>query len=182
MKNLKRMIADKFIELCSKMPIEKVTITLLVEKVGISKPTFYNHFKDKYDLIGWIYYQDLSQNDRVNDYLGEEEDFLVALKNIDHKRSFYKKALSMNDQNNLYEIMHNYNMDYNTNALKSLLKTDELPMDLKYAMEYHSYGGVNYLIKWLKEENPMSPEELSRLMYLYAPSIMKEAWNRKIDE
>ncbi len=182
MKNLKRMIADKFIELCSKMPIEKVTITLLVEKVGISKPTFYSYFKDKYDLIGWIFYQDLSQNERVNDYLGEEEDFVVAFKNIDQKRSFYKKALSMHDQNSLFEIMHNYNMNYNTNALKSMLKTDELPMDMKYAMEYHSYGGVSYLLKWLKEEDSMSPEELGRLMYLHTPSIIKKAWSRKKDE
>ena len=30
-------------------------ITEITDKCGLKRQTFYNHFKDKYDLIKWIY-------------------------------------------------------------------------------------------------------------------------------
>lgn len=45
-----RNINNAFIELRSKKPLYKITVKELCEKAMISKPTFYLHYKDIYDL------------------------------------------------------------------------------------------------------------------------------------
>lgn len=43
-------IIDAFIELRSKKPIEKITVTELSRRAVINKATFYKHYRDIYDL------------------------------------------------------------------------------------------------------------------------------------
>ena len=35
--------------------LDKITINELAEDCGISRMAFYYHFKDKFDLVNWIY-------------------------------------------------------------------------------------------------------------------------------
>ena len=48
------LLAESFKELALKHPIEKITIKEITDKAGVIRPTFYNHFQDKYDLLEWI--------------------------------------------------------------------------------------------------------------------------------
>ena len=48
------LLAESFKELALKHPIEKITIKEITDKAGVIRPTFYNHFQDKYELLEWI--------------------------------------------------------------------------------------------------------------------------------
>ena len=48
------LLAESFKELHLKQPIEKITIKEITDKAGVIRPTFYNHFQDKYELLEWI--------------------------------------------------------------------------------------------------------------------------------
>ena len=48
-------------KLLLKKPLDKITIRDLTEDCGISRMTFYYHFKDIYDLVEWICYEDAAQ-------------------------------------------------------------------------------------------------------------------------
>ena len=48
------LLAESFKELVYKRPIEKITIKEITDKAGVIRPTFYNHFQDKYELLEWI--------------------------------------------------------------------------------------------------------------------------------
>ncbi len=54
-KTTKEILAESFQELVANKRIDKITITEITDNCAMSQPTFYNHFKDKYDLIVWIY-------------------------------------------------------------------------------------------------------------------------------
>ena len=49
-KTTEELLADSFLELAQTKRIDKITITEITNNCGMSQPTFYNHFKDKYDL------------------------------------------------------------------------------------------------------------------------------------
>ena len=53
--NTKERIVEAYIELESERPLEKITVTALVERSRITRKTFYYYFKDIYDLLEWIY-------------------------------------------------------------------------------------------------------------------------------
>ena len=53
-------------ELMKTKPLDKIRVTEICRVAEIERPTFYYHFKDKYDLVAWIFlsdaYDDVSQN------------------------------------------------------------------------------------------------------------------------
>lgn len=53
------LLAEALKELAEKHPIEKITIKEITDKAGVIRPTFYNHFQDKYELLEWIIMSEL---------------------------------------------------------------------------------------------------------------------------
>ncbi len=49
-----QLLAQSLKELAVKRPVEKITIKEITDKAGVIRPTFYNHFQDKFELIEWI--------------------------------------------------------------------------------------------------------------------------------
>ena len=52
--NTDDLLAASFKELLCKAPMEKITIKDITDKAGVIRPTFYNHFADKYALLEYI--------------------------------------------------------------------------------------------------------------------------------
>ena len=53
--NVKNIIASALLELCETKSLEALTVKQILEKSGVSRQTFYNHFIDKNDLIQYVY-------------------------------------------------------------------------------------------------------------------------------
>ena len=54
----KMWIADKMREIMKRKPIDKIRVTEICKAADIERPTFYYHFKDKYDLVAWMFCTD----------------------------------------------------------------------------------------------------------------------------
>ena len=52
--NTKRALAESLKSLLRARPLSKITIADITDGCGISRMTFYYHFRDIYDLIDWI--------------------------------------------------------------------------------------------------------------------------------
>ena len=53
----KDLLAESLKELCKIKSANKITIKEMTQNCGLTAPTFYNHFRDKYELMAWIYNQ-----------------------------------------------------------------------------------------------------------------------------
>jgi len=53
----KELLAESLKDLSKIKPVDKITIKELTKNCGLTPPTFYDHFRDKYDLMAWIYNQ-----------------------------------------------------------------------------------------------------------------------------
>ena len=51
----KQAMADSIMRLMLKKSIDQITVNEIVDAAGLTRMTFYRHFKDKYDLVDWIY-------------------------------------------------------------------------------------------------------------------------------
>ena len=49
-----QILADSIKALVLTKPVEKITIKEITDRAGVIRPTFYNHFQDKYELLEWI--------------------------------------------------------------------------------------------------------------------------------
>ena len=59
-KKKKDALFNTAFELFTTKGLTKTTISDIVDQAGVAKGTFYLYFKDKYDLINWIYYQKMN--------------------------------------------------------------------------------------------------------------------------
>ena len=55
----KRAIADSLKLLTKNKTFDKISVKDISEKCGINRQTFYYHFVDKFNLLEWIYINDL---------------------------------------------------------------------------------------------------------------------------
>ena len=52
---MKYKLANAMKELLVHTPVDKITVKQIVDQCNVTRPTFYRHFKDKYDLINWYF-------------------------------------------------------------------------------------------------------------------------------
>ena len=57
----KSILATALMELTSRKNFAKITIADITHVSGFNRQTFYYHFRDKYELLSWIYEQEASQ-------------------------------------------------------------------------------------------------------------------------
>ena len=99
------VLAESFKELSEKKPIEKITIKEITDKAGVIRPTFYNHFQDKYELIEWIISYELLEpiTPLLNAGMTSEA-VVLMLNNVSRNASFYNRAMKMEGPVSFHEI------------------------------------------------------------------------------
>lgn len=50
----KNLLAESFKELLIKGSFDKITIKMITDQAGVIRPTFYNYFQDKYEVMEWL--------------------------------------------------------------------------------------------------------------------------------
>ena len=75
------------------MPFEKITVKEIADAAHVKRPTFYNHFKDKYDVVEYILKQELIEPARTLmacDML--EEAIRLILVTMKKEKTFYMRV------------------------------------------------------------------------------------------
>lgn len=94
-KNTKELLAHSLVRLSATKSVDKITVQEISAACGLTKTTFYNHFRDKYDLIVWAYAEPVKQ---IVERLGEEgytigNAILGIVQYFDENRKFILNAL-----------------------------------------------------------------------------------------
>lgn len=158
------VLAESFKELALKQPIEKITIKEITDIAGVIRPTFYNHFQDKYELLEWIITTELLkpmelllQNGMVNEAL------LLLFTNIEKDREFYTKASRLEGQNSFESIAK---MCVERVLLKFIRenaagrKQKFIWLTPERIAEYYAQSMCYVVIAWIKSGMTISAKEL----------------------
>jgi probable dihydroxyacetone kinase regulator len=90
----KRKIADCVKQLMRRQDISRITIQDVMEATGMSRQSFYYHFKDIYDVLEWIMEKDFKQPIAEKEYDSLEEWVCEIFHVIEKNRPFYEKIVS----------------------------------------------------------------------------------------
>lgn len=165
----KKAIATSIKDLMRKKDLQKITVADIVDHCGINRQTFYYHFQDKYDLVNWIYYNEVvaavTQNRTYEDWKGVVRDILYNMKNEQH---FYINALSVTGQN----AFQDYFFDVTKSLLLEIIEEIEenksiAKEDKGFIAEFYAYGLVGVAVEWARGGMKQPPEEIvQRLSHL----------------
>ena len=104
-KDVEQALAQSLKEQVQKMPFEKITIKKITDGAGVIRVTFYNHFQDKYDLLGYIVQKEILEPVGIllkNDMY--KEALTLIFTNLKKDSAFYEKAVRIEGQNSFEEI------------------------------------------------------------------------------
>ncbi len=161
------MLAESFKELVLRQPIEKITIKEITEKAGVIRPTFYNHFQDKYELLEWIIKTELLEpirplieNEMINEAL------LLLFINIEKEQRFYMQAVRLEGQNSFESIARNCVKGIlleiiDKNAEDKIRKFSYLTPNR--VAEYYAQSMCSIVIVWMKSGMAVSARELAEI-------------------
>ena len=60
-KSVRELLGESLSELLKSKSFEKITVNEIAENCGVGRRTFYNNFRDKYDLATWLYIKQLNE-------------------------------------------------------------------------------------------------------------------------
>ena len=165
----KLWIAGKMRELMLRKPIDKIRVTEICKAAEIERPTFYYHFKDKYDLVAWMFYSDAYGTDVVS-----VESAAAGMNKMKQEILFYKRAYEDVSQNALWRYMLEYFTARYTELAKEKLGTDVLDPQLAYSIRFYCMGAVGMTQEWVLHDNITSAETVVRMMFASMPAVMSQ--------
>lgn len=170
-KMTKALIGESLKVLMRDHPFEKITIKMITDEAGVIRPTFYNYFCDKYEVVEWIFNEYIIEKVRA---MFEQKMYTEGLKLLfvcmKNDCTFYRKAFEITGQNAFTDIIRNslhnlflseMNEMYIENRTNNPLVTAEL------VAAFYANSLSNLLQMWIQSNNQQYTAENMVEAYAY---------------
>ena len=105
----KELLADSFRTLVLTVPFQKISIKMITDGAHVIRPTFYNYFQDKYEVIEFLFDRDIGSKVEVmieNDM--EQEAIKLMFICFEKNKEYYRRLFEITGQNSFGEFFAHY--------------------------------------------------------------------------
>jgi len=180
-----KLLMDGFKTLVIKHPVEKITIKDITDAAGVIRPTFYNHFQDKYEVIERIIKEEIYAPSLPLFQMGMHKEALtLMLKNIEKDKEYYMKLSRMEGQNSFSDIVKDGLCQFLLGYIEPKFgnkKTKQVWMTPDMLANYYAYTFSFVVINWIQTGMNITAEELEEV-YHYMVTRSIEDILKEIDE
>lgn len=177
------VLIGTFKELMLKKPMNKITVSELVEECGINRKTFYYHFEDIRDMLRKMLRQDIeaifSRGDLITDH-----DLIInsVLDYIEQNKVILKNMISCIGRAEL-DLFLNSNVN---KPIYSLVCETEQKQNLSVGDEYKRFladfftravSGV--LIDWIENRADLNKEQIKQYLFTTLSTAIPAALNNE---
>ena len=173
-KMTKALIGESLKVLMRDHPFEKITIKMITDEAGVIRPTFYNYFCDKYEVVEWIFNENIIEKVRS---MFEQKMYTEGLKLLfvcmKNDCAFYKKAFEITGQNAFSDIVRNslhqlFISEVNTAYIENQTNNPLLTAEMVAA--FYAISLSNLLQLWIQSNNQQYTAENMVDAYAYLVS------------
>ena len=163
--NVEQKLAESFKQLAIKTPIEKITIKEITDGAGVIRPTFYNHFQDKYELLEWIIRTEVLDSAMPLMKDGFFRESLIRIfTNLQQEKGFYSKVVRLEGQNSCETITRKIVKEVLLSSINEQVgnpKAAQKGLTTDLVAEYYAQSIAFVVIKWVKLNMSLSPEQMA---------------------
>ena len=161
----KKAVADSLKKLTEKKAFDKISVGEISEEAGINRQTFYYHFTDKYELLEWIYKEEIVNpiKDEL-DFNNWDKKLCDALNVLINEKMFYQNTIKHAE-----EYVSRFFLENARRVFEDAIEVldEENAIDEKARRFYAGFfanGLCGSLMEWLYDGMNMSAEELTELL------------------
>ena len=152
----KRALAAALKELMEGKAFCKISISDICEKCEMNRKSFYYHFRDKYDLVNWIFDTEFLQSIRPENYTAGWQLLEDMYTYFYEEKEFYRCAMRIEGQNSFRE--------YFCEAITPLISFFSKDVfdgveNADFYITFFSDAILMSLIRWLTEGVQIHPKE-----------------------
>ena len=176
----KRALEASLKHLLAKKPLDKITINDIAEDCGISRMTFYYHFKDIYDLIEWSCIEEASRVIEGNKtYDTWQEGFLhifeAVLANKPFVMNVYHSVSREQIELFLYKVTYDLLIAVVEEKAAGLQVREENKV---FIADFYKYAFVGLMLDWIRKGMKEDPNAIMRDLSLLLQGNMRAALER----
>ena len=158
----KRALEQSLKNLLQQKPLSKITISDITEDCGISRMTFYYHFKDIYDLVEWACAEDAAralQNKKTYDTW--QQGFVQIFHAVQENKVFVMNVYRCVNR----EQVEKYLVPLTDQLIMGVITERAAGMtvreaDQQFIAQVYSYAFVGIMLDWIRDDLRADPEEL----------------------
>lgn len=173
----KEIFAQSLKNLSEKKSFEKITLKDILYESHLTKTTFYNHFRDKYDLAAWIYSTDAEKIMRKVDFKNYTWKNTLAdwiIYSIENKNFLKNLILNTSGQDSFINYIANVNTKIMSDYIKCSQKIKNLPTDIEISVKVYCYGTACTLCEMILKDFPIPAEDLIKFLENALPEPIKK--------
>ena len=159
---IKRVLASTLKEMAEKKSLSKITINDLTQACGVSRQTFYNNFKDIYDLVEWIYLKEVVTPIEKGKIYDKWQDALTSIfQYISENHVFVLNTYRSFGKGFLEKVLRQeIELFLSNQVFKKIKVTKEEAKQVEFSYSFYTYALVGVGLDWIEKQMPESVEEL----------------------
>ncbi len=157
----KRALADSLKVLMSEHSFSKISIGDICGRCEMNRKSFYYHFRDKYDLVNWIFEREFVAVSKVKAYNSVWDAFSDLCEYLYANKDFYRNAFKIGGQNSFGEYFFNTCKEMFTKRLH-LLTDDRALAD--FQSKFLAEAMRSTFDNWVSSKECMPPQEFSEMV------------------
>jgi probable dihydroxyacetone kinase regulator len=162
----KRALAQGMQELMKEKSLSQITVQDICNTCDLSRKAFYYHFRDKFDLVNWIYQIEFFAKFSLD--MEAESHWDPIRKGLNYfyeNKQFYKNALELTGQNSFYEYFVETMAPIMEQHLSQIFLDDQRDEEeQQFCAAFYATTIRNVLVEWLKKGASIPPDKLTRLI------------------
>lgn len=164
--DINELFAEALLRMMKDKPLFSITVKNLLEETGASRQTFYNHFRDRNDLVCYIYNTRIipEYGDPCTENLDFSSSLLRSFENMKKYRNFMEQALRDESAGNLKDYIFIHCASFDMKWHQQCYGKKKMPEELKFATEYHAIASSSMTISWILSGMPVSCEEMVKMI------------------
>lgn len=167
------LLAEELKQQCKTVSLHRITVGGLCTACGLDRRTFYYHFRDIYDLSAWIYDSSIAKflpDGSSPAGIGRLDE---VLRQIKEDFWFYRRALDDTSQNALGRHILRHNALTYVETRKRFLGAEQLCEEDLFAIEYHCFGVLGMVRRWIFYDCSYAPEQLALRILSAMPNALR---------
>jgi len=174
-KIMKRHLAETVVRELKTKSIEEITVQDIISSCEISRSTFYRYFKDKFDLLNWIFsqYMDELTSYYSHDSLCYKQVIFDITSFMSNSQMLFLKCFSYTGQNSFQEHFLQRTTEYITEHLEDRMDVEALSKEYATIVAFNSAGVLHTIVNWLQGGCKETPREISRIIVESMPEKIK---------
>ena len=162
----KQALIASFKKLLETEPFDKITISEITNDCGLSRQTFYYHFRDIFDMIRWIYNSESLNEIGGRGGYGTWQDKIRELFDYTlNNKSLILGTFNSKCRNDLV----GYYMDVSIRKISDIVEMksdgDIAEKDKKFIVSVYAYAFVGIMVDWISDGMKESSEEMVDRVY-----------------